>query len=597
MVSGDGAGRRAESDFLDFAGAHEGPALRAATLVCGDPSTAERVLREALASVAGDWPEAREAGPAATLRAALYPRALAASGPDPDARAADPPADEPPGPADRATDVLTGQRVDVLAALATLTPRERAVAALRWLEERPDAECAELTRLDAAGLRDAVEEVRARLGLLVHGEDAVVQVSDGEVRELLELATDDLDDPALAETAWDDALRRRRTVRRRVLVAGAVALAGGGAAVALGGRDPASTAAPAATVPTSDPALAGRLRAVPVDTIDVLLAPEPALEPRLPLYPDAARLALPQRLGPGADRPLEILSPAGSTASVRAVFLVRVAEDRVQPALFLPRQSSELQLVAMAPLRPTVDAGGNSVLTLGPRAVDSERRRVVFPQPGAVVVLQVRSGRTVRLPVDDEHLSTAGWATDGRTIVAGNGSSGWLVDSVTGRATRTAGAVNAGWADIGTSGGPPTLRAFAGNGRLTALRSLDGPDVDVYGESVSNTEGWACRTVFFGSVRSTGNRVQGLMAAQGDLRPTPRILAAVAAEEVPLAAFRPLAWGPRDTLLLESRSFVAGRESLRVLAWDVIEDRLYRVSEVDRPAAGSDQAFTGAWCL
>jgi DNA-directed RNA polymerase specialized sigma24 family protein len=598
MVSGDGAGPRAESDFLDFAGAHEAPALRAATVVCGDPSTAERVLREALASVAGDWSEARETGPAAALRAALYPRALAACGPDADARRADPPAGGPTAPWAGGTDLLAEQRTDVLAVLATLAPPRRAVAALRWLDERPDAEIADLTRLDAAGLRDTVDEVRRRLGPLVHGEDAAVQASDDEVRDLLELATDDLDDPALAEAAWEDALRRRRAVRRRVLVVGAVALAGGGAAVALGGREPASTAAPRPAT-TSSAAVAGRLRAVPVDGIDVLLAPEPALEPRLPAYPEAPRLALPGRLGPGAGRPLGILSPAGSTASVRAVFLVRVAEDRVQPALFLPRQSSELQLVAMAPLRPTVDAGGNTGLSLGPRAVDSERRRVVFAQPGAVVVLEVRSARTFRLPVEDDNLSTAGWATDGRTIVAGNGSSGWLVDSVTGDTTRTVSAVNAGWADIGTSGGPPTLRAFAGNGRLTNLRSLDGPDVDVYGESVSNTEGWACRTVFFGSVRSTGNRVQGLMAAQGDLRPVPRILAAAATEEVPLAAYRPLAWGPRDVVLFESRSFVAERESLRVLAWDVIENRLYRVSEVDQPAADSatDQAFTGVWCL
>lgn len=598
MVSGDGARRRAESDFLDFAGAHEGPALRSAALVCGDPATAERVVRAALASVAGDWREARETGPAAALRAALYPRALAAAGPDPGARPADPPPDGPAVPTGRGLDVLAAQRAGVLATLAALAPRQRAVAALRWLDERPDTEVADLSGLDAAGLRDAVDEVRRRLGLLVHGEDAAVRVADDEVRDLLELATDDLDDPALAEAAWEDALRRRRTVRRRGLVAGAVALVGGAAAVVLTGRDPEPTRRPGPTA-TSTGAVAGRLQGVPVDSIQVYLAPEPALEPRLPLYPDAARLALPERLGPGANRPLDILSPAGSTASVRAVFLVRVDAERVQPALFLPRQSTELQLVAMAPLRPTVDASGNTALSLGPRAVDSERRRVVFAQPGAVVVLEVRSGRTFRLPVKDDHLATAGWATDGRTIVAGNGSSGWLIDSVTGDTTRTVSAVNAGWADIGTAGGPPTLRAFAGNGRLTNLRSLDGPDVDVFGESVSNTEGWACRTVFFGSVRSTGGRMQGLMAVQGDLRPTPRILAAAASEEVPLAAYRPLAWGPRDTVLFESRSFVAEREVLRVLAWDVIENRLHRVSELSSPAVGSDtaQAFTGVWCL
>ncbi|MBM6398870.1 hypothetical protein [Phycicoccus sonneratiae] len=602
-MAGEGAGGRAASDFVEFAGAHEGPAFRAAVVVCGDPVTAERVVLEALTAVAADWGEAREAGPAATLRTAVHRRALAACGADPDAGGAAAP-DTPPDPDPGATadswgvDLLTERRSAVRAVLAGLTPRQRVVAAVRWLEERPDRETAELAHLDAARLRDAVDVVRARLGVLVHGEDATVEASDDELRELLELASDDLDEPALAESAWAAAEQRRRTVRRRGLVAGAVVLAGGAVAVAVTGRDtPAPRVAPSSSA-TSSTGGPGRLQGVPVDGVGVYLAPEPSLETRLPLYPDAARLALPQRLGPGRDRPLEILSPAGTTASVRAVFLVRV-EGGVQPALFLPRQSTRLQLVAMAPLRPTVDAGGNTGLRLGPRSVDGERRRVVFAQPGAVVVLEVHSARTHRLAVPDEHLGTAGWATDGRTIVAASDDAGWLVDSVTGKATRAKAPVLAGWADIAVTGGPATLRSFAGDGRLTTSRELAGPDLDVQGESVSNTEGWACRAAFFGAVRATGNRMQGLAAVQGDLRPSPRILAAAATEDVPLAAYRPLAWGPRDTVLLESRSFTAEVEALRVLAWDVIENRLYRVAEVDRPAseADTDQGFTGAWCL
>jgi len=40
---------------------------------------------------------------------------------------------------------------------------------------------------------------------------------------------------------------------------------------------------------------------------------------------------------------------------------------------------------------------------------------------------------------------------------------------------------------------------------------------------------------------------------------------------------------------------------LRLLAWDVIEARLYQVAELDTPAypapGASDDLFTGAWAL
>ena len=160
---------------------------------------------------------------------------------------------------------------------------------------------------------------------------------------------------------------------------------------------------------------------------------------------------------------------------MRAAFLVRIGEDRYQPALFLPRQTTRVQLVAMAPLRGTVDGVGNRGLALGPRTIDGERSRLVFAQPGAVVVLEVRSARTHRFPVKDDALRTAGWATDGHTVVASNGSGGWLVDTRTGRVTRAANQVNAGWADITVSGGRASIRSYSGGGRLVSLKSMEGP--------------------------------------------------------------------------------------------------------------------------
>ncbi len=592
-MSGEEAGRPAEAEFLDFAEAREGLAVRAATLVCADPRRAESVVREALTTVAAGWVTAREEGPEAALRAELYRRAL--DGPEgaPAGVVGAAAPDAGVGTVPGGVDLLAEQRLETLAVLHRLGPRDRALAALRWLEERPDRETAALLDLDAAGLRDAVDALRESLGVVVHGDAGVVVASDDELRELLDLVTDGVPEPALAAAAWDAARARRRTVRRRGLLGAGVALAGGAVAVAvLGEEDRAPGPRPSPVPSVAD----GRLTGVQVAGATVLLAPDPRAEPLLPLYPDAAGLALPQRLGPGPDRPLEILSPAGSTASVRAAFLVRIGEDRYQPALFLPRQTPRAQLVAMAPLRGTVDGVGNRGLALGPRTIDGERRRLVFAQPGAVVVLEVRSARTQRFPVKDDALRTAGWATDGHTVVASNGSAAWLVDTRTGRVTRAGNQVNAGWADITVAGGRATIRSYSGRGRLISLKSMEGPALDVYGESVSNTEGWACRGAYFGAVAATNGRMQGLVAARGDLRPTPRILAAPASG--PHTTYRPLAWGPRDTVLLESWSTdEGGAPVLRVLAWDVIADRLYRVAAVDPPGSGVDQAFTGVWAL
>lgn len=286
---------------------------------------------------------------------------------------------------------------------------------------------------------------------------------------------------------------------------------------------------------------------------------------------------------------------------MRAVYLIQTGDDAYQPALSLPRQSAQVRLVAMAPLRPTGSGDGSSVPRLGPRTIDADRHRLVFAQPGAVVVLEVRSARTRRIPVDDDGLVDAGWATDGRTVVARSAENGWLVDSRSGEVTRASGEVHAGWADIAETAGRTSVRTFSGAGRVTGARELTGPDLDGYGPSISNIEGWACRAAFFGAVPATRSRIQGLVAVQGDLRPSPRILAAPRMTSVPLGSYRPLAWGPRDTVIFESRSVrgVFPRPATRVLAWDVIADRLYRVGEVDSAHrdAGGDQAFTGTWAL
>lgn len=571
------------ADFLDFAAARQGPALRGATLVTGDPATGERAALAALTALAADWTAAREEGPDRALRALLFRRAVAASDePAPTtAEVEQDPEEDGTDPVD--VEVRRGR---VRAALRSVPGRARAAAVLRWLEEQGVEESADLLGARADEVRADVDAVRGALRAVAPDLD------EDAARGLLELVADEVIEVEIAGSAWAAAQARRRTVRRRTALVGGVLAATGVAGVVAGREDP----RPPAPSPRPSPS-DGRLPSLAVAGGRVLLAPAPADETSLPRYRDAARTALPERFGPGEERPLPLLSPTGNSSSVRAVYLVRVRAERYQPAILQPRRSARVALVPMAALRPTVDPTGGRAVHLGPRTIDSDRHRLVFAQPGAVVLLDVRSARTHRFEVPDEHLTRAGWAPDNETLVVTGEGRGWLVDARTGAVTRSAHVLNPGWGDLASSVGQAAVRSFSGRGRLVSLRSIDGPDLDLYGDSISNTEGWVCRGAYIGEIAATGNRLQGLVAVQGDLRPSPRILAASAVEGVPLAAYRPLGWGPRNTVILESRRAVAGRIVSRVLAWDVVEDRLFVVGEVDPASDAEDEGFTGAWTL
>ena len=157
-----------------------------------------------------------------------------------------------------------------------------------------------------------------------------------------------------------------------------------------------------------------------------------------------------------------------------------------------------------------------------------------------------------------------------------------------------------GWVDLVTSSeGLTSLRSFAGSGQLTGSRPLRGPVMEVSGPTESNIEGWGAAHAYLGQTFAGAiSRSQGLIAVQGDLRPVPRVLAATRTPSVPKGAYRPLIWGPRDVVVLESRSFPGLSESptLRLLAWDVIGGGLSRVGEVG-PVRPVGNGFTGAYAL
>ena len=207
--------------------------------------------------------------------------------------------------------------------------------------------------------------------------------------------------------------------------------------------------------------------------------------------------------------------------------------------------------------------------------------------PAGSLVLDARDGAVVTVEVPDPTLSLAGWARDRTLVVARGRDYGWLIDPRTGELRKGRSAVNPDWADLAQGDAGAELRTFSGTGELTGIRLLLGAPVVPNTTSVSNTEGWVAGGAFLpGAYQRAVERTQGLVAVHSDLPPKPRVLAATTGPLVPKGAYRALAWGPRDVVLFESRSERAGFQGMvrRVLAWDVNEGLLYQVADVDRAA-------------
>ena len=418
-----------------------------------------------------------------------------------------------------------------------------------------------------------------------------------ELRDLLELASEDVTEVDLADRAWQAAAAERRVVRRRVLL-GAGGLAAAGALATVLGRGDERAAAPATTSDDAAEALDERL----VGALRVCAGPRPADEASLPPYPDSEVLALPGLLGTGAERPRPVLSPdgiAGTNASVRAVLLVRAVQGGFQPVLYTPlAEPQHLHVPGMLLVPVRTGTGGDTDPVLGPRTIDDDRHRVVVAQPRKVVVLDARDASVTDIAVPDETLVSAGWTHDGRTVVAAGRDDAWLVDTVTRTVRRSTEPAAPGWGSFAREEDLLVLRSFSSEGALTGSRPVPTTPAVPYGEPVANLELWTASGADLEPALTTIlDRSQGVLAAQDDLSISPRLLAAPDDPSVPGRAYRPLAWGPRDTLVLESRSVVGpGEERWRLLAWDVIGARLWRVGDVE---AAEDQpsGFTGIYAL
>jgi RNA polymerase sigma-70 factor (sigma-E family) len=159
------------AEFVAFVQACQHRLLRSAYLVCGDFHLAEDLLQGALVKLALRWRQVRTGDPEAYLRTILYRDAVSWWRRARRERLTSvPPAQARP---DDTEDTST--RLVFAAALRRLTPRQRAVLVLRFLEDQSEARTAEVlgvsvgtvksqTSVALRRLRELAPELRELLG-------------------------------------------------------------------------------------------------------------------------------------------------------------------------------------------------------------------------------------------------------------------------------------------------------------------------------------------------------------------------------------------------------------------------------------------------
>ncbi|SDU52689.1 SigE family RNA polymerase sigma factor [Jiangella alkaliphila] len=153
----------AEREFTEFVAARSMALLRTAVVLTGDRHRAEDLVQGALAKLAGRWRKVDD--PEAYTRRIIYHdharwwrRRSARS------EVLGPAVPERPE-ADRSADAV--RRLDLRSALQQLGPRQRAVLVLRYLEDLPEAEVAQIMGCSVGTVRSQAHRALARLRTLV----------------------------------------------------------------------------------------------------------------------------------------------------------------------------------------------------------------------------------------------------------------------------------------------------------------------------------------------------------------------------------------------------------------------------------------------
>lgn len=151
--------REVDEDFARYVRARQHVLLRAAYLVCGDAHLAEDLLQQAFAKVALRWDRLRSENPDAYVRRILYRDAVSSWRRTRRESLVD--VLPEPGRPDESERVV--DRLDVERALASLTPKQRAVVVLRYFEDRTEADTAEVLGVSVGTVKSQAHAALARL--------------------------------------------------------------------------------------------------------------------------------------------------------------------------------------------------------------------------------------------------------------------------------------------------------------------------------------------------------------------------------------------------------------------------------------------------
>jgi RNA polymerase sigma-70 factor (sigma-E family) len=153
-VSGD-----EQAEFVAFVQARQHRLLRSAYLVCGDHHLAEDLLQGALVKLALRWRQLRDGDPEAFLRTVVYRDAVSWWRRWRRERlTAAPPARTGPDPTEN-----TPIRLVFADALRRLTPRQRAVLVLRFMDDLTEARTAEVLGVSIGTVKSQTSVALRRL--------------------------------------------------------------------------------------------------------------------------------------------------------------------------------------------------------------------------------------------------------------------------------------------------------------------------------------------------------------------------------------------------------------------------------------------------
>jgi len=388
-----------------------------------------------------------------------------------------------------------------------------------------------------------------------------------ELSDLLRRAAEPIAERDFVAGALAGARARRRRNRWAGFAAAVVAAAV--AAIAIPGLSHEN-----ATLPAGTPTMwsASSFDLVGVAALD---GPAPSQMTRVPNTPDdlRARMQLPETLDFDASTPMATLSSVqGNPAPVRAVLLRAAGDGQFQAVLYRPTLPTPFVLVDSLTLTPNMDGSGNPSDPLTVRAISEDRRRVVFVQPGKVLVLDAVTGQVKPYAVPDDHLASGGWVDGSDWVLASSEAQQWRINTMTGQVKAI------------TQGYPGPDRLFVADDETNLLRRFDAQGLPSgqrtapkifsapWGETVTSTTGWTATAGFLNEDAKSGarGRYQGVLAIRGDTMDNGTVLLAANDEGVSKGCCQALAWGGPEQMLV--------RWNNDLIAWEVTTGAITRVA-------------------